>query len=206
MTSPRKGPSNDALPSRALACPPGRELRWGRVFPGRADQLGHLRRWLRGLLPAAPSRDDVVMVAVELATNAVTHTASGRGGCFVIEVRWLGSAVRVAVADQGAPTGPRPAGDLDSENGRGLLVVNRLSTRTGVSGDQRGRTVWAEVPWATDDAAARRPSPDAHEAAIGQDETVLSQCCAPARTGDPVLAPVLAGVRALARRVPRRPP
>jgi hypothetical protein len=44
----------------------------------------------------------------ELATNAVTHTAS-RGGLFAVEVEvaCYAQAVRVTVADQGAPEGPR---------------------------------------------------------------------------------------------------
>jgi hypothetical protein len=43
----------------------------------------------------------------ELATNAVTHTAS-RGGLFAVEVEvaCYAQAVRVTVADQGAPKGP----------------------------------------------------------------------------------------------------
>jgi hypothetical protein len=35
------------------------------------------RRWLAGLLSGAPERDDVVVVAVELVTNAIRHIASG---------------------------------------------------------------------------------------------------------------------------------
>lgn len=123
------------------------ELRWRRVFPGREAELSQLRRWLGGLLPAAPARDDVVMVAVELATNAVKHTASGEGGWFAVGVAWCGPMVRVAVADCGASSEPRVIGEPASEHGRGLLVVQGVSARVGVCGDQRGRVVWADVPW-----------------------------------------------------------
>ena len=82
-------------------------LRWRWVFPGREDQVRELRRWLAGLLPGAPARDDVVLVAVELVTNAVRHTASGHGGLVMVEVTWYGPVVRVAVADGGAPHGPQ---------------------------------------------------------------------------------------------------
>src|ERR1035438_8694176 len=141
-------------------------LRWRRVFPGNERQLGQLRRWLESLLPECLARDDVAYVATELGTNAVRHTASGRGGWFALEITWHRSVVRVAVADGGAPSGLQVVGDPDDEHGRGLLVVAGLSARTGVCGDHRGRLVWADVPWG--DAGAVEPaSPgDPHEAAI----------------------------------------
>ena len=77
-------------------------LKWRHVFPGDERQLGVLRRWLAGLLPECEARDDVVSVAVELATNAQKWTASGRGGCVTVEIAWYGRVVRVAVADDGA--------------------------------------------------------------------------------------------------------
>jgi anti-sigma regulatory factor (Ser/Thr protein kinase) len=83
---------------------------WLRVFPGRDDQVREVRRWLAGLVPAVPERDDVIVVAVELVTNAIRHTASGRGGLVMVEVTWCGTALRVAVADDGVPDGPRPRG------------------------------------------------------------------------------------------------
>ena len=86
---------------------PGSGLRWRRVFPGEGSQLGVLRRWLASLLPECPERDDVTCVATELGTNAVRHTASGRGGWFAAEITWHRVVVRVAVADCGAPSGPQ---------------------------------------------------------------------------------------------------
>jgi anti-sigma regulatory factor (Ser/Thr protein kinase) len=94
------------------------ELRWRRVFAGREAELSQLRRWLGGLLPAAPARDDVVIVAVELATNALKHTASGRGGWFAVGVTRYGPVVRVAVADGGASSEPQMIDDLASEHVR----------------------------------------------------------------------------------------
>src|SRR5262249_2007793 len=57
-------------------------LRWRQVFAGEESELTDLRRWLGMLLPEGPSRDDVISVATELASNAIKHTASGRGGWF----------------------------------------------------------------------------------------------------------------------------
>jgi hypothetical protein len=52
-------------------------LRWRRVFSGHERELSVLRRWLSSLLPECPERDDVLVVANELASNAIRHTASG---------------------------------------------------------------------------------------------------------------------------------
>jgi hypothetical protein len=141
-------------------------LRWRRVFPGEGSQLGVLRRWLKSLLPECPARDDVACVANELATNAVVHTASGHGGWFAVEITWHRAVVRVAVADCGAPGGPRMIDDPAGEHGRGLLVVRSLSVRTGVCGDRRGRLVWADVPWGNAGAAEPASPQDPYEAAI----------------------------------------
>jgi hypothetical protein len=118
------------------------------VFPGEACQLSLARRWLASLLPDCPARDDMACVATELATNAIRHTASGQGGYFIVEITNLGPAVRVAVTDGGAANGPQVIHDPAGEHGCGLIVVAGLSVRDGVSGDPRGRTVWADVPWA----------------------------------------------------------
>jgi anti-sigma regulatory factor (Ser/Thr protein kinase) len=113
-------------------------MRWRKVYRGDERQLAALRRWLRSLLPEIAPRDDVISAATELATNAIKHTASGRDGWFTVEIIWHGSVVRLAVADGGAPHGPRvidDPGDPWGEHGRGLKLVRRLAARTGVSGD-----------------------------------------------------------------------
>lgn len=139
-------------------------MRWRRVFPGEERQLGVLRRWLASLLPAGPARDDVILVATELASNAICHTASGQGGCFTVEITWWQSVVRVGVADCGGPAQPQVIDDPPGERGRGLLVVSCLSSRTGECGDQRGRLVWADVRWdgpgPASGAAVPRAAPD----------------------------------------------
>jgi serine/threonine-protein kinase RsbW len=166
MTSPGTSPGNDLGTGPRVRDP---FPRWRRVFAGRDDQVREVRRWLTRLLPGAPERDDVVVVAVELVTNAIRHTASGRGGLVMVEVAWCGPVLRVAVADGGAPDGPRlapgragladvldapaglaPAGLAPAELaecGRGLHLVRALAVSTGVCGDQRGRLVWADIGW-----------------------------------------------------------
>ena len=173
MAASGGGPQQDigALGEPAV---PASALRWRRVFPGDEQQFTVLRRWLALLLPECPARSDVACVATELGTNSVRHTASGRGGWFAVEITWHRAMVRVAVADGGAPAGPRVIDDPDGEHGRGLLVVAGLSARTGVCGDDRGRLVWADVPWADagdiEPASPRVP----HEAVIGDSQAELA--------------------------------
>ncbi len=124
-----------------------------RVFPGHEEELGRLRRWLASLLPDVPARDDVIVVAVELATNAVRHTASGHGGCFAVEITWHArvAMLRVAVADCGGPTEPHAQAHVDplSERGRGLQMVRGLAARIGSLGDHQGRLMWADMRFLT---------------------------------------------------------
>jgi serine/threonine-protein kinase RsbW len=154
--------------------PLGRDWRWRRIFPGHQRELSELRRWLKSLLPDCPARDDVLCVANELATNAIQHTASGRDGVFAVEVAWLGPDVRVAVADGGAPDGPRAIDDPASEHGRGLLLVAGLSARTGVCGGVGGRLVWADVPWGDAGVPMSGSSRDPYESVIGDGEASLA--------------------------------
>jgi serine/threonine-protein kinase RsbW len=142
---------------------PRSRLRRRRVFPGEERQLAELRRWVASLLPQCPARDDVACVATELGTNAVRHTASGQGGWFGVEITWHQQVVRIAVADGGTLGGGlRVTDDPDAERGRGLQMVEGLSARTGVCGDQHGRLVWADVSWgdagAADPASPQEPS------------------------------------------------
>jgi hypothetical protein len=135
-------------------------------------QLGVLRQWLTSLLPECPARDDLVTVANELASNAIKHTASGPGGRFAVEVTCYGPVVRIAVADSGAATAPQVIDDPGSEHGRGLLLVQSLSVRTGVVGDHRGRLIWADIRW---DTAATATSADPYEAAVREGEAALAR-------------------------------
>ena len=161
----------DASPPSALV--PG--WRWRRVFPGHERELSALRRWLASLLPECPARDDVVSVASELGSNAIQHTLSGRGAWFAVEITWYPSAVLVAVADCGGPAEPRVIDDPAGERGRGLLLVQGLSVRTGFTGDQRGRLVWAQIAWKGPGPAAHPPSQDPYQAAVHEGEAALAR-------------------------------
>jgi len=150
-------------------------LRWRRVLRGEERQLSELRRWHTSLLPEGRVRDDVISVATELGTNAVRHTASGRGGWFAVEIALAGRMIRVTVADQGAPGEPQVIDDPLAEHGRGLTLVAALAARAGVCGDQHGRLVWAEVFWDGPDAAAFMSSQDPYETMIRHGHAELAR-------------------------------
>ena len=103
----------------------------------RSASRSALRRWrLPGLV------DPVLLAVSELVGNAVRH---GRPPVD-LRLRRRGSGVRVDVHDD-APEDPATRAHSDeAESGRGLLLVEAVSTETGVEhieGD--GKVVWAQI-------------------------------------------------------------
>lgn len=87
---------------------------------------------------------DVQLLVSELVTNSVRHSGSSEP----IHLRaWLGSGgLRVEIADGGSSfeAGPAGAAGHDGEGGRGLMILDALAERWGVSHDARSR-VWFEI-------------------------------------------------------------
>ncbi|MBW8486342.1 ATP-binding protein [Actinomadura parmotrematis] len=124
-----------------------------------ADALGtplvrRGRAWVRETVArVAPWADmDVLdLLAAEVLTNAITHTASGEdGGAVVLAVRWSAGRVRVAVTDDGrADSCPKMCAKSETTlSGRGLALLNALASawgyETGADADRRV-TVWFEL-------------------------------------------------------------
>jgi serine/threonine-protein kinase RsbW len=122
-------------------------LSWQRAFPGEAGQVAAVRRRVTSLLPGCPSRGDLVLVASELAGNAIPHTASGQGGTFAVQVTRGGDAVAAAADDAGGPGEPQVVDDPLAEGGRGLLAARELPARMSVSGTGAGRQASVGIPW-----------------------------------------------------------
>jgi serine/threonine-protein kinase RsbW len=112
-----------------------------------------VRTWIEGFLPACAPLDDLVVIASELATNAVEHTRSGDpGGRFTVDVTWSPDSARVVVGDQGSDEVPESAASLEeefacAESGRGLWLVGQLSAAWGSAGDSEARWLWADLHW-----------------------------------------------------------
>jgi anti-sigma regulatory factor (Ser/Thr protein kinase) len=85
--------------------------------------------------------DDLCLVATELVANALRHA----GTDMTLRLDLIRGGVRLEVEDGSVrPLRPRPAGPSD-EGGRGLLLVDALSSRYGVEGEAKGKRVWAEL-------------------------------------------------------------
>jgi serine/threonine-protein kinase RsbW len=122
---------------------------WARTFRGTPAAVSAARRFAGELLADCPARDVLMMCVSELCTNAITHSASGNGGVFIVEVscRRDGMA-RVAVTDEGGPSVPAArVPDVMAEGGRGLALVAACTSHWGYVDAHPGRTVWAEASW-----------------------------------------------------------
>ncbi|WP_409237593.1 ATP-binding protein [Streptomyces sp. PA5.6] len=148
----------------AEAWPEGAEVCVSFALAPRPGSVAQARRLMRTQLDGWAVRDDdacdaAALVLSELVTNAVVHTASRR---IICELCADSEKLRIAVRDEGCGSGmPRPVHrGADDEHGRGLLLVDAVSSAWGVheAGPDIGRTVWAELrrtaPSVTTTAAA----------------------------------------------------
>ncbi|MCF2532911.1 ATP-binding protein [Yinghuangia soli] len=106
-----------------------------------------------------PAADDILLVAVELVTNACLHG----GGPVELRLVCTPGTVRLEVDDRSTrmPEARSPFDGLRA-GGHGLHIVRRLAREWGVVvHGRRGKTVWAEMaePGAGPDPAADPPAP-----------------------------------------------
>ena len=100
-----------------------------------------------------PLMDSALLVASELAANAVTHADTS----FRIQLSLAPSTLRIDVTDSGEGTPEPQPPTLSEEHGRGLLLIGALTTAWGLDdAPGAGKVVWAELafPTSTDATAA----------------------------------------------------
>jgi anti-sigma regulatory factor (Ser/Thr protein kinase) len=110
------------------------------TFRPTADQVRAARQFVAANVPASVA-DDAVLLASELVTNAIEHASSP----VTVRVEQRPDCCRVEVSDSSAVL---PAvGELlnDSERGRGLHLVERITSAWGVQSFDAGKTVWFEL-------------------------------------------------------------
>jgi len=114
-----------------------------RTFCGRADQVARVRHQVAAHLDGCPAAADAVLVASELAANAVTHSASA-GEFFTIRCEAYPDYVWIECEDLGGEWHCKPADDRP----HGLDIIEALAgpdnwgTETTNDGD---RIVWARL-------------------------------------------------------------
>jgi Histidine kinase-like ATPase domain len=130
----------------APACSRVATVAFSRAYPGDPGQIREVRGDLRQLLDGCPIRDDVILCASELTTNAILHSHSGQpGATFAVRAEiHPGSHARLEVEDDG---GPWHRHTPDSKRSHGLDIIQSLATEWNIDGDQRSRTVWARINW-----------------------------------------------------------
>jgi len=85
--------------------------------------------------------DDAALVVTELISNAVRHAETE----VQLTVKHLDDGVRLEVSDRSFRPLLRRQPWLLGEGGRGLHLVDALSTRHGVDTDAHGKKVWVEM-------------------------------------------------------------
>jgi anti-sigma regulatory factor (Ser/Thr protein kinase) len=115
------------------------------TFSGRAGEAARVRREITSYLQDCPVTEDIVLIASELAANAIVHSRS-RGGSFAVRCQVSPGAARVEVEDMGGPWRPRKHDDRP----HGLDIVQALTGDGGwgtQATDSGGRLTWARLSW-----------------------------------------------------------
>ncbi len=118
------------------------------VLPGHRQSVAVGRHWVvrtsaeRGV--GGMVNQVLELLSSELLSNAVLHGAGGQA--IGLEVRHTMATVRVAVSDGGEHTPVVLDADVAAVSGRGMAIVEAMSSRWGI--EQRaegGKTVWFEL-------------------------------------------------------------
>lgn len=131
----------------------GGAVKHRRRFPAIAASVRAARGFVDEALPDGfrQTSDDVALMVSELASNVVQHALSS----FDLAVCGTPRELMVEVTDFGDGIPAMASPSPDATQGRGLRIVDMLSTRWGVSGGPgSGKTVWFVLALPGADAAA----------------------------------------------------
>lgn len=115
--------------------------------PTSAARVRHILAHELARNDVVPDRiDDAVLVANELVTNAVMHTAAAVED--ELDVVWTVASDHILVqVEDASPDLPRHRSTRDTlGGGRGLSIVAALALDWGVRRTNSGKQVWARVP------------------------------------------------------------
>jgi anti-sigma regulatory factor (Ser/Thr protein kinase) len=104
------------------------------------------RRWVRHTLDRwglDDRADDAILIVSELSTNALTHADCST---VLLLLMFAAGTLRIEVRDHDAqklPVSKNPG--PDDVCGRGLVIVEAIADRWGVSITTDGKSVWSEL-------------------------------------------------------------
>lgn len=135
------------MPTRTST--PRELITFERDYPGIVSQAQCVRADLEKIAADYPAVDELVLLASELATNAILHSESGHPDrTFIVRaVLWPGDYAWVEIIDQG---GAWSRDAHDDEHGRGLAIVAAIAgdDNWGIEGDSISRVAWFRLGWA----------------------------------------------------------
>jgi anti-sigma regulatory factor (Ser/Thr protein kinase) len=118
-------------------------VRYQRTFHGRADQVARVRREIAAHLAGCLAADDAILIASEIVSNAIVHSASN-GESFTVRCEAFRNYVWIECEDLGGPwRGPRP-----DDRPHGLDIVEALTGPDNWGTENTGsgsRIVWARL-------------------------------------------------------------
>ena len=140
MKATRRRPASGGSP-KSPSAPPTKQH-----FSADPDSVPRARHYVEDYLEAACIDEETrwlaLLLASEVATNAVEHAQSG----FSLSIYLANDTIRVEIVDE-SPQLPRvelPA--LYSPRGRGMFIVDAFSRDWGVELFNGSKAVWFEVP------------------------------------------------------------
>lgn len=118
------------------------------VLPGHRQSVGVGRHWVvnaavaRGITGMA--NQVIELLSSELLANAVLH--GPQGAAIGLQVTHTDEVVRVSVSDAGTESPVVMHNEPSAPNGRGMAIVEAMSSRWGVDDhEDGGKTVWYEL-------------------------------------------------------------
>jgi anti-sigma regulatory factor (Ser/Thr protein kinase) len=124
--------SRGSGPARLTLAPELASVRAARVFVAKCCREAGL---------AGRQRDDVLLLASELVTNAILHGRSE----VTVEVEVRRTTLRISVFDENSRHPAPVSEDPDALDGRGLALVEALAEQWGVEDRPHGKAVWFDV-------------------------------------------------------------
>ena len=112
-----------------------------RTFGSQIESVREARSFVRDCLrDTAADVDNAVLLASELATNAVIHANSG----YQIDIRRSTTSIRIELLNDEPAILPMLA-EPTEDGGRGLRIVETLASSWGMESDVHHKMVWCEL-------------------------------------------------------------